>query len=54
MTTRSAMLAAAVLVGTVQVEFEGKTYVLSGGENRVLAENQGAPRRRKPSPRGPP
>jgi hypothetical protein len=52
MKTRSAMLAVAVLVGTVQVELEGKTYVLGGGENRVFAENQGAPAAPETKPTG--
>ncbi|MGA2617993.1 MAG: glycosyl hydrolase [Thermoguttaceae bacterium] len=38
----SALLAAAMLVGTVQVEFEGKTFVLSGGQSRVFGEEQPA------------
>lgn len=36
---QSAALAVAVLVGSVQVEVAGKTYVLGSGENRVFAEN---------------
>ena len=38
-----AMLAVAVTTGMVQVEFSGKTYFLGGGQQRVFAEDQGAP-----------
>lgn len=38
MNTRGPVLTVAVLAGTVQVEFSGKTCVLSGGENRIFAE----------------
>lgn len=37
----SAMLVVAVLSGVVQVEFEGKNYVLGGGESRVFAQEAG-------------
>ena len=36
---QSAALAVAVLVGSVQVDVAGKTYVLGSGENRVFAEH---------------
>lgn len=42
MKMRRAMLAVAVLVGTVQVDFGGSSYVLVGGENRVFGADQGA------------
>jgi ferric-dicitrate binding protein FerR (iron transport regulator) len=43
MKIRSAVLAVAVLSGIVQVEIRGRTYVLSGGENRVFAGGRDAP-----------
>ena len=39
----SAMLAVAVLAGTVQVDFGDKTSILNGGENRVFDEDQRVP-----------
>ena len=41
MKTHRVMLAVAVLIGTVQVDFGGKTYMLGGGENRAFAEDPG-------------
>ena len=40
MNMHSMMLAVAVLAGTVQVEFSGRTYVLAGGQERVFGEEQ--------------
>ncbi len=37
------MLAVALLAGTVQLDFEGKTDILNGGGNRVFGEDQRAP-----------
>ncbi len=38
-----AMLAVALLAGTVQLDFGGKTSILNGGGNRVFGEDQRAP-----------
>jgi hypothetical protein len=38
-----AMLAVAVLAGTVQVDFGGKTSVLNASENRVFGGDRQAP-----------
>jgi hypothetical protein len=42
MKVRCVTLAVAVLVGTVQVDFGGRTYFLSSGDNRVFAKQQEA------------
>lgn len=41
MKTHRVILAAAVLIGTFQVDFQGKTHVLSGGESLAFPADQG-------------
>lgn len=43
MRMRNALLAVAVLSGVVQVEYNGQTFVLGGGESRVFGDEPQAP-----------